>query len=68
MLKKFDLYSVPHAAREIGVSQSGLYQRTRAGKVKSLRVSDGSWLLTPETVAKEKAAAKKRGNRFVEST
>jgi predicted site-specific integrase-resolvase len=64
-LKKFDFWSVGHAAREVNVSQSSLYQWCRAGRVKVLRASDGTRLLDGTAIKQARAIAKKSGRNSV---
>jgi predicted site-specific integrase-resolvase len=65
-LKKFDFYSMGHAARELNVSHSSLYQWCRAGKVKFLRASDGSRLFDEKCIEQARALAKRSGRKFVD--
>lgn len=65
-LKSFDFYSLGHAARVLNISQSSLYQWSRAGKIRTLRASDGSRLFDPRDVEKAKGIAKKNRRKFVE--
>lgn len=65
-LKTFDFYSIGHAARVLNVSMSSLYQWSRAGKIRTLRASDGSRLFDPKDIEKAKAQAKKRRRKLVE--
>jgi len=65
-LKKFDFYSLGHAARKLDISQSSLYQWCRAGKVKFLRASDGSRLFDERGLEQARALAKQSGRKFVD--
>jgi predicted site-specific integrase-resolvase len=65
-LKSFDFYSLGHAARVLNVSQSSLYQWSRAGKIRTLRASDGSRLFDPKDIENAKGVAKKNRRKFVE--
>jgi predicted site-specific integrase-resolvase len=66
-LERFDFWSLGHAARELGISQSSLYQKSRAGKIPTLRASDGSRLFTTAVIKREKERLSKQdGRKFVE--
>ena len=65
-LKTFDFYSLGHAARAVGVSQSSLYQWSRSGKVRTLRASDGSRLIERSEVEKLKDLVKQSRRKLVE--
>lgn len=64
-LKKFDYHSLGHAAQEANVSQSSMYQWARAGKIETLRASDGSYLIPRRGLQQAKALAKKTRDRLV---
>ena len=65
-LKTFDFYSLGHAARVLDISSSSLYQWSRAGKIPTLRASDGTRLFSPKDIEKARATIKKSGRKLVE--